>query len=185
MFAVIAPLCLLTGTLAALGMPPAAQADALYRWTDAQGVPHFSDRPPHTPSAGVEQLVAPVYQAPALSADRDPYSILNQATRLEASRRQQASERLQRQEREREDELRRRELATRQQAEQPPAAPPFAVYPRPVHPPPAHHPSRPGPSSRPWSLWQPADHPAYRPHTRPSSAVPRSPYGREGFEPGR
>jgi hypothetical protein len=61
-----------------------ALAQPVYRWTDASGEVHFSDRPPPGAAQPVEQVdVAPVPAAPP--AD-DYYSVVNQARRMEELR---------------------------------------------------------------------------------------------------
>lgn len=172
---------ILMATLLAVAATASAQ-DALYRWTDAQGQLHFSDQPPPTDGQPHEQLPLPSYTEPALSPDQAPYSILNQARRLEAARRQMQRERLEQQQRDREFALRRRALEA--QHEQPMPTPPAVhVVPRPPRPP-VHVPGYRPPVGPPGSgLWQP-DHPAYRPYPRPHPA-PRPRAGRIGEEVAR
>jgi hypothetical protein len=158
----------------ALANIPVASADMLYRWTDGQGQPHISDHPPPGDVGPTEQFHAPSYAAPDLPAADDPYSILNQAKRLEESRLRLTRERQEKQQRDREYELRRRELEARAAAQAAPASPPVYAYRRPIYPrPPTHRPPRPDKPGRPWTLWEP-EHPAYRPYPRPPSGPPRA-----------
>jgi len=70
----------------------AAAGDSLYRWTDDQGVVHFSDRAPATSDRPVETLSMPESAASA-STDDDTYSVIKQVERMQAERRRRAHER--------------------------------------------------------------------------------------------
>jgi hypothetical protein len=135
-----------------------------------------------------EQLRVPSYAEPERPADEDPYSILNQLKRLEASRRELLRERWERQQRDREYHLRRRELEAQEQAAARPPAGGAIVYgwPRTFPPrPPFHHPDRPGHAphpANPRSLWEP-DHPVYRPPGPPPARHAPGSSGR--VDPGR
>ncbi len=147
---------LLTGSVA-------AGANGLYRWLDEQGQPHFSDRPP-TDGQAAEQLRRPSFAPPRVSPDQDPYSILNQAKRLEARREAIELARRERLASEREYRLRQRQIELQQQAMRtPPATSPAVVYRQPRHRPlPAHRRHWHGYRRPNYGLWKP-DHPAYRP----------------------
>lgn len=137
-----------------------ALADDVYRWVDAQGQMHLSDRPPE---AGVkpEVLTTPRYVEPRLSPREDPYSIFNQARRLEEQRRALMRERQKAEREKREYELQRRRLEAVDNAIPPQSqvAPrivgsrPIVVVPRPILP--YQFPQRRG-------LWQ-DEHPVYSP----------------------
>jgi len=152
----------------ALGSAPVAGAEAFYRWTDAEGRAHLSDRPPPPGAERVQQLEAPSYAVPELRADDAPYSILNQLERLEASRERLARERREQHERDRDFHLRQRELTAREQLPPPAAGGPVYHYPGYRYPAPPIH-GRPLPVQLPHrpGLWQP-DHPAYRPYPPPA-----------------
>jgi len=163
----------------------AAQAGALYRWTDSEGRMHFGDRPPPANAGDVEQLDMPAFSGPERPADEDPYSILNQLGRLQESRELQERARLERAWADREYYLRQRELDLREQeaaASEPGSISGYVApryYPwRPNHRPgrPGHHPGRPGhrPPNRLPGFGGP-DHPAYRP--RPPYVAPHPPTG--------
>ncbi|MCB1788315.1 MAG: DUF4124 domain-containing protein [Chromatiaceae bacterium] len=168
--------------LLALGLIGATWADdgLLYRWTDAQGQVHFGDQPPTSDHSSAQRFAAPRYQPPEQSPKDDPYSILNQAKRLEEARQRLEQERQAERERQREYRLRERELAERQAPTAEPPASAVIAYPRPAYPyrprfRPHQVPQPPG------SLWEP-DHPAYRvPAPYPAPPV----YGREGMGPRR
>lgn len=143
-------------------------ADQLYRWIDADGQVHFSDRAPAqaTPSP-VEQLPRPTYADPGISPEH--YAITQQWQRLH-------EERLARERARRESDYQTRELALREReieaAER--AAEPSAVQPSwgvPVWTVPRRHLPHRRPDKWPYhrpntGLWKP-DHPAYRPPSRP------------------
>lgn len=162
----------------------AEQADTLYRWVDAEGVPHFGDQPPPGQAQQAERLEMPTYSRPELSAEDQPYSILNQLERMEAQRERLARERRERWEKEQEYLLRKRELEMRRQAVTPPSAStPVFVYPRHGYaiPPRPGLGSRPGHPRPPGDLWQP-DHPAYGPYPRRPVVTP-APSSRVHVEP--
>lgn len=71
---------LLAGT-AALCVQPAA-ADTVYRWVDANGVTHFSDKAPANVKAQAMQIETP---APAPNPEKDYYSVVNQERRMAKS----------------------------------------------------------------------------------------------------
>jgi len=157
-------------------------ADQVYRWLDADGVTHFSQRPPPPGAAGVSVQQAPTYAAPP-DPTADYWSVTNQAQRMEASRLAQEKLRLEQQRLRQElEEAERRRIEAEQAATEPepprqiiyyPAVrPPFTAYPY-AYP-------RYGPA------WPP--HPGFEPrHDRPDeTATPtvhgrvRSVYGRLG-----
>jgi hypothetical protein len=167
--------------LLAVGHASQADAGSLFRWIDSEGRMHFGDRPPPADAEHVEQLNMPSFAAPSRPADQDPYSILNQLGRLEASRQKLESERRERAKQEREYYLRKRELDALDRAADRPASRPAYGYPRPVYPAiPIYPPGRPGhrpgwPDIRPPSRideWYAPDHPIYRPRPHPPVAVP-------------
>jgi len=164
-----------------LPMAPAG-AEVVYRWVDDEGRPHLSDQPPPADARQAEQLPTPAFTEPAVRADEDPYSILNQLKRLEDSRRQTERERMLRRQLEREYELRRRALDARRDDEAGDDGVRGFVVPffhRPPHhrPPPGHHPGPP-------TLWPP-DHPAFRPPMRPRPPRPHPRPGGGRVDPGR
>lgn len=66
-------------TLALFAAPPPADTAAVYRWTDAQGIVHFSDRPDDAPGAERIEVrpppavpAPPRGEAPAEDASRTP-----------------------------------------------------------------------------------------------------------------
>lgn len=69
----------------------AAGAAEVYRWTDADGVVHYSDTEPDGREA--ETLVVRATTPPDYRPEDDPYSILNQAARLKAAREKLEEER--------------------------------------------------------------------------------------------
>ncbi len=169
-------------TVALIGLllaNPAASADAetLYRWTDAFGRTHFSDRPPSaaTPPQ-VERLPTPSYVDSGVPADH--YSVTNQLQRMQAERLQRERELQERQREAREQALREREIAAAERAAEQAAnadrgggvyLSPYGhrrPYPDRPH---RRHPHRP---VKPPSLWEP-DHPAYRPYPRHRPPRPR------------
>lgn len=171
--------------LLAIGQLPQADAGSLFRWTDSEGRMHFGDRPPPGDVGQVDELDMPVFAAPGLPADEDPYSILNQLGRLEANRQNLERERRERAWQEREYYLRKRELEALEQAADRSASGPVYGYSRPFYPGrPIHRPGRPGhrpgwPDQRAPSRidrWYQPDHPAYRAPRYPRTAVPRPPH---------
>lgn len=98
--------------LAAAGLG-AAQAAAIHKWVDADGVTHYSDEPPQTPPTTITRLdIDTRAESPASPTGRpdDYYSIANQWRRLyqESLQRQQL-------------EVQRAALSARQQAAPEPA----------------------------------------------------------------
>lgn len=75
---------------AAHSMP---QAGELYKWRDAQGQVHYSDKAPADPASPVETQVLPSQEPREQGPDADYYSVENQARRLEADRLQREAER--------------------------------------------------------------------------------------------
>ncbi len=170
-------LCLLLGAASCA----AAQSgtERFYRWIDDQGRLHLSDKPPPAGADRAEEMRVPRYAEPEQPADQDPYSILNQLKRLEASRREMLRQRWEREQRDREYDLRRRELEARERAAAaPPAGTAIYAFPRRLPPHPRfHHPGRPSHQpqrAKPRSLWEP-DHPVYRPPRQPPHQPPRHP----------
>ncbi|MDJ0739106.1 MAG: DUF4124 domain-containing protein [Gammaproteobacteria bacterium] len=174
-----APLAALLTVWLAGALTPPAGADALYRWIDADGRVHFSDRPPMPGApASVERLPTPRYADPGIPSGH--YSVTEQLQRLQAERLAREQQRRERQREAREQALREREVAAAERAaEQAAAAPalrtPVWVTPR-LRPPTyrhGHHPRGPAPATPYTGLWKP-DHPAYRPPQRrpkPASAM--------------
>lgn len=166
--------------LMALWTVPLVFADdqTLYRWTDAYGRTHFSDRPPAGESAPrVERLTAPSYADSGVPTDH--YSVSNQLQRMQQGRLLRERERQQRQREARERVLRELQIDAAERA----AARdtdrdsdggsyllPYASYYRPGYGRP--HRRQPHRPANPPSLWQP-DHPAYRPYPRRPPVRPR------------
>ena len=167
-----------------------AEGETLYRWTDAAGRTHFSDRPPATATPPrVEQFAAPSYADSGVPADH--YSVTKQLERMQAERLQRERELRDREREAREQALREREVAVAERAARRAEGPGRygggAVYPSPrrgyghpypgrPHRAPAHRPVKPP------SLWEP-DHPAYRPYPR-HRPLPRTrpvPFMRDGL----
>lgn len=175
---------ILLGALLAIGPMQHLDAGTLFRWTDSDGRMHFGDRAPPADVDQVEKLELPVFAAPSLPPDQDPYSILNQLDRLQTNRQNLERQRQERAWQEREYYLRKRELQALEQAADRPSSGPVYGYQRPVYPGypihrpglPGHRPGRPGqrPPGRP-ELWPQPDHPAFRPSPYPPSAMPRPP----------
>lgn len=157
---------------AVLGFSLTAQTAPLYRWVDEEGGVHFSDQPPAagTRRTQSQSLRRPDYAEPIRAPEQDPYSILNQAKRLEAQRRQREDERRKRKKQQREFQLEKRRLEVeRERANQPLRSAPVLVYPRHHRRPPIMPYHRPGPPS----LFD-KDHPAFRPGPpRPNRSRPR------------
>jgi hypothetical protein len=93
------PRLLAAAILSALVSNPALAGD-IYRWVDEKGVVHYSDTRPHE-GVPVEVVEIEASQSPDYDPVADPYSILNQASRLhenwldfEAARQSRAQERL-------------------------------------------------------------------------------------------
>lgn len=80
--------------------PPAASAD-IYQWIDDDGVVHFSDTRPNT-DAAVKTLQVNTSNPPGYDPTEDPYSIANQAKRMNARWSELAEEREEREEQRRE-----------------------------------------------------------------------------------
>jgi hypothetical protein len=60
-------------------------AEPVYSWVDPAGITHFSEIPPPPGQAEAVQLELPPHP-PAIHPGDDYYSVLNQATRMEAQR---------------------------------------------------------------------------------------------------
>lgn len=160
--------------LAHLALP--TTADQFYRWTDAEGRVHFSDRPPTAaPDTTVEKRTLPRFAEPATSPGE--YSVLQQWQRLSEERRAQAQARREREDRAREYSLRQREVAAAERAAEQAAAQPAYTGPVWLAPPrfrPGHRPGR-WPTQLPATgLWK-RDHPAYRPRGPGNRPHPRNP----------
>jgi hypothetical protein len=70
-----------------------ARADKVYQWTDAEGVVHFSDAPPaDTATTGTREIHFDNWDSG--NADRERYSIIEQADIMAGWRRQISEERL-------------------------------------------------------------------------------------------
>ena len=152
--------------LASMGVP--VGADSLYRWVDAEGQVHFSDRAPASgPSTTVERLPRPTYADPDLPSGH--YAVTEQWQRLQAERLARQREQRERQRQARELALREREVAAAERAAGQATVTPSSggpVWAVPQRHPPWFRPGRP-PRAVPHSgLWKP-DHPAYRPRTGP------------------
>jgi len=79
----ISACCLL---LAALWLPTVVLADdpQLYRWTDAQGVIHYSDQPPTQPATDLATSAMPVFPAvDQAKLDQEQAALLAQAAALQ------------------------------------------------------------------------------------------------------
>lgn len=143
-----------------------ASAADLFRWTDAEGRVHFSDRPPVTGSVeDVEQLPRPQFEDPGIPEGR--YSVTEQWQRMQAERLAREREQSERSRQARELALREREVAASERAVENTSAtgsvasPVWVVPGRPHRP--VRPPHRPGVSPPPnYGLWKP-DHPAFRP----------------------
>jgi len=64
---------------------PSAGADVVHKWVDAQGVTHYSDKPPTASATPVYQIDLPAYYS-VVDAQSDYYSIENQWRRLREER---------------------------------------------------------------------------------------------------
>lgn len=156
----------------------------LYKWEDAQGQVHYSDRPPAGPvgtPAGIVESYARPRQAPAApSPEGNYYSVENQARRLEQARLERERARAAKERERQEAELRAAKLEALRNPPPPPVIEPqiigipvlTAPFPDPWGPfarPPSHRPDRP---SRP---------PGYhRPHPRPERPDESRPVERPG-----
>ncbi len=143
----------------------AVNAEALYRWIDSEGQPHFGDQPPPAGAEQVQQLPPPQFAAPNVPPAQNHYSINNQLRRMEEARLAESRERWQREQQRREYELRQRELEARENP--PPVSSPTPVYAYPRYRPswPQHPASSwPNPNQQPRSLWKP-DAPVYQPYS--------------------
>ncbi len=149
------------GFLVALLGASAALAQPVYRWTDASGEVHFSDRPP---AGAVPQPVEQVEvdPAPAAPQGEDYYSVVNQARRMEEQR------------------LERERQAAEIEALQRQAVPP------PEPPRPARAEEE-GVSRGIWVgppvYWGPGAWPGHRPPHRPDWEYPERPYPGAGHRP--
>ena len=71
----------------------AAEAGKIYRWTDEDGIVHYSDVPPaDTTLSGTQEIKLDLFDEN--SVDPDFYSIINQVDRMAERRRQLTEERL-------------------------------------------------------------------------------------------
>jgi len=158
--------------MVALAFSHPGTAAELYRWTDADGRVHFSDRPPPAAEvpAEVERLPTPRFADPGIPPGH--YSVTEQWQRLQAERLIRQREQWERNREARELTLREREVAAAERAAEELAAPSNvsgAVWVGPRRPWYGHRPGRPQPHT---GLWKP-DHPAFRPpppvrpHPRP------------------
>lgn len=153
---------LASGLLLATGVLTAftAVAQPVYRWTDASGEVHFSDRPP---AGAVQHPLEQVEVAPLPAAPQtdDYYSVVNQARRMEEQRL------------ERERQAAEIEVLQRQ------AAPPEPVQPA--------RPADQGVSHGIWIAppvyWGPGTWPGHRPPHRPGWEYPERPYPGPGHRP--
>lgn len=84
-----------------------AGATEVYRWTDADGVVHFSQTPPPL-SADADKLVLHDPQPPGNDAVEDIYDVAGQQARMEALREERERKRQERIEQQREAESRQR-----------------------------------------------------------------------------
>jgi hypothetical protein len=158
--------------LAVLAVSQALSAAELYRWTDADGRVHFSDRPPAAEATtGVERLPTPRFADPGIPPGH--YSVTEQWERLQAERLVREREQWERNREARELSLREREVAAAERAAEELSTPSTvsgAVWVGPRRPWHGYRPGRPPPHN---GLWKP-DHPAYRPlpparpHPRPT-----------------
>jgi hypothetical protein len=162
--------------VAALTVSLPASGGELYRWTDAEGRVHFSDRAPASEvPAEVERLPTPRFADPGIPPGH--FSVTEQWERLQAERLVRQREQWARNREARELTLREREVAAAERAAEQfsePSTVSGAVWVAPRRPwhrhRPGHRPGRPVPYS---GLWKP-DHPAYRPppptrpHPRPT-----------------
>ena len=166
-FACVASVALL-GTV--LTMSSVVSANGLYRWIDADGRVHFSDRAPDVgvvPSE-VERLPTPQFVDPGVPPGH--YSVTEQWQRMQAERLARQEQQRERARQAREFALREREVAAAERAAEQPTVSSAVGYPvwtgprRHYH---KHKPVRPVPYS---GLWKP-DHPAFRapshPYARP------------------
>lgn len=70
-----------------------AEAGKVYRWTDEEGIVHYSDVPPvDAEVTGTQEINLDVYDENIIDPDR--YSIINQVDRMAERRRQDTEERL-------------------------------------------------------------------------------------------
>jgi hypothetical protein len=144
-------------------------AGEFYRWTDAQGRLHLSDRPPPNDNAAdVQPLTAPRFVDPGIPPGY--YSVTEQWQRLQAEGLARQREQRERARQARELALREREVAASERAAEGIAAdnrvvsPVWIVPPRPYpHVRPYYPTVRPVPDRGPSK----PIHPAYRPLSRP------------------
>ena len=118
--------CLLVVLGGLLGSASLA-AEPVYRWLDADGVTHFSQRPPPPGAAGVTVQEAPTYQA-APDPDADYWSVTNQVQRMEASGLAREQLRLEQQRARRELEEAERQRIEAEQAAAAPEPPRQLIY---------------------------------------------------------
>ena len=97
---------LLAMTLSLILMVGTADAAEIYQWVDEEGVTHFSDTPPDNGTAA-ESLHVNSTNPPGYDPETDPYSIANQAKRMNEKWSELAEEKERRAERRREEAARR------------------------------------------------------------------------------
>lgn len=129
-----------------------AEAEEVYRWVDADGVVHFSDKPPASAQAGVTTMAVDSQPPASYDPDEDRYNVEATAARTQALRDEQAQAR----------EARRQQNATAPSVVQYPQSQAYAVdygylppYNRPGFRPPLR--PRPPPPSRPEPERPPTD----------------------------
>jgi hypothetical protein len=81
--------------LLAIAVPLSAHAE-IYRWVDADGVVHFSDRPPVSDSAEVSTVAVQAAQPASREPGSDPFNLDATAARTQAQRDKLADQREQR-----------------------------------------------------------------------------------------
>lgn len=157
--------------LSSTPLPSLGEDGLLYKWEDAQGQVHYSDRPPAGPAISVERYALPAQAPTEPSPEGDYYSVENQAKRLEQARLERESARAARARERQEEERRAAELeALRKPPETPAPQPPldrYPVYTLPFPPPWPAYPHR--PSHRPHP-----PHPPHPPLGRPKEPKPEA-----------
>ena len=84
----VAPLC--ATALAGILWAGLAAAAEVYRWTDADGVEHFSDRPPETDQSSLTTMQVSNPPPADYDPDEDRYNLEATAARTQALREEQA-----------------------------------------------------------------------------------------------